>query len=359
MDFAGRRRTLRNELDAEAFLVVNLEGKDRASLLYLTGFFGEGAFILLEDEAVLLTDFRYTEQASREAPTLICKKVKGKYIEEVAAVINELEISTVAFAAKRMNHYWVTRLNELTEVEWVSLEDPVANLRRVKESAEIDRIREATKLTEAALSELVPKIEVGVSEQALALELEIVMRKMGAEKVAFDPIVASGENSALPHYRPGARKLQKGDLLLVDIGAQVGGYSCDLTRVFGVEEVSAQAQEIYELVLRANQAGIATVKAGAHGKSVDAAARVIFNETAYEECFGHGLGHGVGLEVHEGPSLSLLSDDTLAAGMVVTIEPGVYLPGFGGVRIEDLVVVTKDGCEVLTSFPRDRLMEVG
>jgi len=191
------------------------------------------------------------------------------------------------------------------------------------------------------------------------LRLEVIMRKNGAEKVAFDLIVAAGENSALPHYQPGERTLRQGDLLLFDIGAQLDGYCSDMTRVFAVKEVSPQAREIYDLVLRTNQAGIKAIRAGASGVAVDTIARDVIAQAGHKEHFGHGLGHGVGLEVHEGPLLSPLSEDTLEPRMVVTMEPGVYLPGFGGVRIEDLLVVTKNGSEVLTNLPKDRLLEVG
>jgi len=350
---------LLSDLDAGAFLIVNLEGSDLVSQRYLTGFTGEGALLLSERGSLLLTDSRYTEQARREVPGLALKEVKGKYVAAVATAINELRVSRVAFAAKRMSHYWVQRLDEQAGAEMIALDDPVGGLRRVKHPEEMERIRRATKLAEAALTELLPKIEAGQSEQELALELELIMRRNGAEKAAFDLIVASGENSAHPHHRPQKRRLQKGDLLLFDIGAQVDGYCCDLTRVFAVGEVPVRTLEIYDLVLRANRAGVAAVKAGASGKAVDAVARQVIDEGGHKEHFGHGVGHGVGLEVHEAPSLSSVSEDTLETGMVVTVEPGVYLPGFGGTRIEDLVVVTKDGCEVLTSFPRDRLTEVG
>ena len=326
---------------------------------YLTGFTGEGALLLSEREFFLLTDSRYTEQARHEVPGLTLKEVKGKYVAAVAAAINELEVSQVALAAKRMSHYWVQRLGEQADAELIALVDPVGSLRRVKHPEEMECIRRATMLTEAALTELLPKIEVGQSEQELALELEVIMRRNGAEKAAFDLIVAAGENTAHPHHRPNERRLRKGDLLLFDIGAQVDGYCCDLTRVFAVGEVPARALKIYDLVLRANRAAVAAVKDGASGKAVDAVARKVIDERGHKEHFGHGVGHGVGLEVHEAPSLSSVSEDTLEDGMVVTVEPAVYLPGFGGIRIEDLVVVTKDGCEVITSFPRDRLAEVG
>ena len=347
------------ELEADAFLLVNLEDSDRVSQFYLTGFTGEGVLLLLSEGLLLLTDSRYTEQAGREVPTLTLKEVQGNYVDEVATQITALGVGRVAFAAKRMSHYWVERLSEQIDAELISLEDPVGSLRRVKEPEEIDRIREATRITEAALTELASRIKAGVSERDLAVELEILIRNSGAEKVAFDLIVAAGENSALPHYRPGLRRLRTGDLLLFDVGAQVEGYCSDMTRVFVMGKAPARVRKIYDLVLSANRAGVAAIQAGADGKAIDAVVRGMIDEAGHKEHFGHGLGHGVGLEVHEGPRLSSLSEDTLEAGMVVTVEPGVYLPGFGGVRIEDLVVVGNDGCEVLTSFQRDELIEVG
>ena len=359
MDYDKRCCKLLENLEADAFLVVNSEDSDRVSQCYLTGFTGEGALLLSKNESLLLTDSRYTEQAGREAPTLILEEVKGRYVDAVANAISALGVSRVAFSAKRMSHYWVERLGEQVDAELVSLEDPVGRLRRVKEPEEIDRIRQAVRVTEAALTELASRIDVGMRERDLAVDLEYRIRNNGAEKVAFDLIVAAGENSALPHYRPGTRRLRTGDLLLFDIGAQVDGYCSDMTRVFVMGKPSARARRIYDLVLRANRVGVAAVRAGAKGKAVDAAARNIIDEAGHKEHFGHGLGHGVGLEVHEDPRLSSSSEDTLEAGMMVTVEPGVYLPGFGGVRIEDLVAVTADGCEVLTSFRRDGLIEIG
>lgn len=354
-----RRAALMRELNADAFLVVNLEGSDEPSLRYLTGFTGEGALLLSSKEPLLLTDSRYTEQAGREVPDLPLSPVKGEYVAAVAAAVKERGIRRVAFASRRTSHYWVEKLRRRRSLRLVSREDPVARLRAVKDREEVARIRKATALTEAALDELLGTIRVGMTEEELALDLEWRIRKRGAQKVAFDLIVAAGENSALPHYRPGRRPLESGDLLLVNIGARLGGYCCDLTRVFAVGKASKEAQELYRLVLAANRAGVAAIRAGAAAKEVDAAARNVIASAGHGNHFGHGLGHGVGLEVHEGPHLSPRDTETLEAGMVVTVEPGVYLPGYGGVRIEDLVLVTEGGRHVLTGFPRDRLIVVG
>jgi Xaa-Pro aminopeptidase len=359
MNYEKRRSVLLDTVSADAFLVLNIEGSDRVSLFYLTGFTGEGALLLTQEGTTLLTDSRYTEQAKREIPALPVTEVKGSYLEGVADLCKERGIAKIAFAASRMSHATVLKLREMIEGELISCTDPVADLRRIKGPEEIDRIRDAVHLAEESLTTLMAEIEVGMSERELALRLEFIMRENGAEKVAFDLIVAAGENSALPHYQPGTQRIKEGDLLLFDIGARLNGYCSDMTRVFTVGRPTTQAQEIYGVVLAANMAGIAAVRAGESGVAIDAAAREVIAQAGHKEHFGHGLGHGVGLEVHEGPRLSPLSKDTLQPGMIVTVEPGVYLPGFGGVRIEDLVVVTEDGCEVLTTLPKDRLIEVG
>ncbi|HDL85766.1 MAG TPA: aminopeptidase P family protein [Candidatus Acetothermia bacterium] len=358
MNYNVRRETLTTKFDADAFLVYNMEGSDFPSMYYLTGFTGEGALIVSGNGPLLVTDSRYTEQASREIPGIPLRQVTGSYIDEIAAAIKDGRFRRVALSGARMAYSTVEKLREKAGVELIVLDDPVSDLRRVKDTEEIERIRAAVKLTEESLAELVREIKVGMSERELALRLEFIMREKGAEQVAFDLIVAAGENAALPHYRPGDRLLKQGDLLLFDIGAKLDRYCADMTRVFSVGKPTARAQEIYDIVLAANKAGIAAV-AVADGKVVDAAARDLIAAKGHSEHFQHGLGHGVGLEVHEGPRLSPMSTDILEAGMTVTVEPGIYLPGFGGVRIEDLTVVTENGCEVLTSFPKDRLVEVG
>lgn len=358
-DYKKRREALLSRIDADGFLVFNLEGSDWVSMYYLTGFTGEGGLLVTTDEALLITDSRYTEQAGREVPGLPLHPVKKNYEEEVAGAVKSLGIERLSLSTRRTSHYVVTRLGELTGVEIVPKEDPVGELRRIKDADEIARIREATRVTEESLSELLKEVKIGMTEHELALRLEWLMRTRGAEKVSFDLIIAAGKNSSLPHYKPGDRSLREGDLLLCDIGARVNHYCSDMTRVFSVGEPSSKAKELYDLVLHANRAGVAALKAGASGVEVDAAARQVIDAAGHKEHFGHGLGHGVGLEVHEGPRLSPLSKDEMEPGMVVTVEPGVYLPGFGGVRIEDLLVVTADGCESFTSFPRDRLVMVG
>ncbi len=358
MDYAQRRSALLEKFDADAFMVFNLEGSDRVSLYYLTGFTGEGVLFVSHGKTFLLTDSRYTEQAGREVPDLNLIQVTGSFSDATASTCKENGLTRLAFAGERVTYALVDKIRG-AGMEVVALADPIGELRRIKDEMEIARIREAVELTEKSLHQLTDEIKSGMSERELSLCLEYIMRENGAQQVAFDLIIAAGENCALPHYQPGTRTLQPGDLLLFDIGARCDWYCADMTRVFCVGKASSKAQEIYDIVLAANQAGIAAVHAGAEGKAVDATARDVIAAAGHKEHFGHGLGHGVGLEVHEGPRLSPMSTDVLKRGMTVTVEPGIYLSGFGGVRIEDLVVVTDSGCEVLTSFPKERLIEVG
>ena len=360
MNYNKRRQALTAKIDANAFLVYNMEGSDSPSMYYLSGFTGEGVLLVSGKGPLLITDSRYTEQASREIPEIPVRQVAGSYLDEMAAAITDSGIGRIALSGARMSCSMVNKLRDkLESAEVVITEDPVNELRTLKEPEEIERIRAAVKLTEKSLAELVRGIKVGMSERELALRLEFIMREKGAEQVAFDLIVAAGENAALPHYQPGDRLLKQGDLLLFDIGAKLDRYCADMTRVFSVGKPTARAQEIYGIVLAANKAGIAAVSAGADAKVVDAAARDLIAAKGHSEHFQHGLGHGVGLEVHEGPRLSPMSTDILQAGMTVTVEPGIYLPGFGGVRIEDLTVVTANGCDVLTSFPKEELVQIG
>jgi Xaa-Pro aminopeptidase len=223
----------------------------------------------------------------------------------------------------------------------------------VKGPGELDRIREAARLADEGLAHILERVAEGVSERELALELEFFMRRAGADDVSFDPIVAAAERSALPHARPTERQVEKGRYLLFDLGCIYDGYCSDMTRTVVVGEADDRHREIYDLVARAQQAGLDAVAAGRPTAEVDLAARQVIADAGLADAFGHGLGHGVGIEIHEGPTLRATSPDVLEVGQVITIEPGVYLPGWGGVRIEDLVVVGPDGPEVLSRSSKE------
>ena len=361
IDFAGRRRALVDRLPEDAFVALNVEGSDPASLRYLTGFTGEGALILVASNALLLTDSRYTAQARQEAPGLPVQEGRSWAKTGLAEALREKGIERVSCSSDRVSHHWVETMRKLDGFTLLPIQDPVAVLRRTKSSDEIAKLKRAAEIADAALTRLVEEIRIGMTEAEVALRLEWLIRTSDAEGVAFEVNASAGPNSALNHYRPslGNRTLADGDLLLFDFGACVDGFRSDLTRTFSVGEATDRSKEIYDIVLRANLAAIDAVRAGMTGVEADAVARELIAAAGYADHFGHGLGHGIGLDVHEPPGLSPKSEDVLETGMVVTIEPGVYILGVGGVRIEDDVVVTEGGCKVITAFPKDRLIEVG
>ncbi len=357
---ADRRASLLKSLGGRAFIAYNYEHSDRATLRYLIGFSGEGTLVLTEKVGVLLTDSRYTEQAKREIGALDVRECRDWMAKDAAAAIVEFGAAEVVFAARRVTYSWYDALRKIGGFALVDSADPANDLRAVKSAEEVDALRRAAAIADRAFEKLLPELRAGMDEAAVALRLDDLMREAGSDGVAFETNVSCAENTALNHYNPamGRRPLRRGDLVLFDFGACVDGYRSDITRTVCVGKAPARALEIYDIVLRANQAAIAAVAAGKTGVEVDAVARTLIADAGYGDRFGHGLGHGVGLEVHERPSLSPQSKDTLGVGMVATIEPGIYIPGFGGVRIEDDVVVTATGCDVLTHFPKDRLMEV-
>ncbi len=360
-DYAVQQQRLLGTVTTDAFIAVNLEGSDPVSLRYLTGFTGEGALILSPAHALLLTDSRYAEQAKQETDGIQIEEGRDWNVKGLFEGLTKRNLKTITFSSARASVYWYEELGKLGVLELNPQRDPVAQLRRVKSDEELSHLRAAAKIADAALSELVPWIKAGMSEAEIALQLEMLIRRSDAEGLAFDINVSAGPNTALNHYSPfhHTTAVKSGDLLLFDFGANVHGYRSDITRTFVVGEASDKARKIYETVLKANCLAIDAIQAGMTGIDADAVAREFITETGFGEDFGHGLGHGIGLEVHEPPSLSPLSKDTLEAGMVVTVEPGIYFAGFGGVRIEDDVVITDTGCEIITAFPKEELISVG
>lgn len=335
------------------------------SVRYMTGFVGifdeEPAHVALVTEAAatLFTDSRFitaasaaaqgsafrVELASEGVSDAACEALKAQNIARVALESTLPHARFLAFAEKFGG-------------EVVNAEGWVETLRAVKDREEVAAIESAQALTDRAFDHLLADVlRPGLSEREIALELEFFMRKEGSEGVAFAPIVASGPNSALPHATPGNRVLAAGDFVVVDFGARIGGYCSDMTRTVVVGPSSDEQRTIYDAVRRANAAGAAAVAVGKPGSEIDAAAREVIVDAGYGEWFGHGLGHGVGLEVHERPGLGVRSTAPVPLGSVITIEPGIYIPGMGGVRIEDLAVVEEWGARVLTRSTKD-LLEV-
>lgn len=367
MDYAVRRERLLKDRAIDVFLIFDLDRTmpsqmDCPSMRYLAGYDGEGALLITPDETVIMTDSRYLEQAEKQVPDLPLIHAEGKYYDELAQYITSRGLKRIGYSAWRITDYVLGRLKEIPGTEWIPFEDPVTALRAVKDDDEMTALREAIRLAEAALAHLRDTVKIGMNEVDVAATLSDKLRELGSQRVAFGPTVASGPNSAMPHYRPSLnpRELQRGDFLLIDFGGVVGGYVSDITRTFAMGESSRKHREIYAIVLESLQAGIDAIKPGIPGDIPHEAAKRVILESPYaEHSFLSPLGHGVGLEVHELPKMGLNKGEILVPGMVVTVEPGIYIPGFGGVRIEDTVLVTDTGCEVLTGFPKDTMIELG
>ena len=334
---------------------------DPVNVGYLTGFTGStAAFLVTADRAAFLTDPRYTAQAATQCRgfELATTDGSGGYDPAIAKVAGQLGITSLAVESDFVT---LTRFQQLEKaMPAISLQptaELVGPLRQIKDAEEIAAIREACALVDRGFSYLLTAIRPGLTEREVAADLEYFLKRSGSEKEAFDTIVASGPNSALPHARPGNRALEPGDFITFDFGARVRGYASDLTRTVVLGTATGRQRELYEIVREALAAGTAAIRAGAGGKEVDAAARDQIQARGYGEHFGHGLGHGLGRVVHDHVAFSQRSQLVLAPGMVLTVEPGIYLDGWGGVRIEDDVLVTETGCEVLTTAPRE-LVEV-
>jgi Xaa-Pro aminopeptidase len=325
---------------------------DGVNVRYLLGFQSSNCAVLVEPDgtAGLYTDFRYLEAA---------RAVEGVEIvrtrRDLAGALSELLAGRrIGFEASRISYaYWQTLAEGGADL--VPTRGLVEALRVVKDDAEVDAIRRASAISDALYAGLESERFVGRTEKELAWWIERTFRELGADGLAFAPIVASGLNGASPHAHPGDTVIGEGVLVTVDMGCVVDGYCSDCTRTFAVGEVSAKLIEIYGLVAQAQLDGLAAVRAGAVGVEVDAASRTAITAAGMAEYYGHGLGHGLGMEVHEAPVLRPESTDVLAERSLVTVEPGLYLPGVGGCRIEDLVVVTETGCEILTSFTKEML----
>ena len=348
-DLDGRVERLRAQMRDEA--VTTLVVFDPRNIRYLTGFTGSsGVVVVGPEETLLVSDFRYRLQAREEAP-------QARFVEIADPLSDVLPDLLPAEGGIGIE---ATRL---TVAEWKKLEPGLAarpvrlvdgwveRLREIKSPAEIAAVKAAAEIVTGMLEHLTGMRVVGRSERDVALELEIWARRQGSEPVPFPLIVAAGPRGAMPHAEVTDRPIQAGQLLVVDIGAAVDGYAADVTRTFATGPLGTRELEIYETVARAQRSAREAAKAGIGCAELDAQARRTIAEAGYGESFKHSLGHGVGLDVHEGPRLSARSEEVLAAGMVVTIEPGIYVEGLGGVRIEDTVVVTAGGADVLSMFP--------
>ena len=357
MDVADRVPRLRARLagaGCDALLVTDL-----TNIRYLTGFTGSAALVLVTaDDLLFVTDGRYRDQAAAQ---LDAARVAGRVeIGRTADAQRDLLAGPVAGVARLgLEAAAVTWAQQrrfagewFTGTEVVATEDLVEDLRTVKDAGEVARIRAACAMADAALAAVRHRLGEGATEAEVALELEWQMRRLGAEGPSFETIVASGPNGAMPHHRAGDRRIVEGDLVVVDFGALVEGYHSDMTRTFVVGEPSEVQRRMLDAVTAAQAAGVAAVRSGVEARDVDEACRAVLRDVGWEDAFLHGTGHGVGLDIHESPRVSASATGSLADGHVVTVEPGVYLPEHGGVRVEDTVVVTAEGCRTLTLAPK-------
>jgi Xaa-Pro aminopeptidase len=351
-------RKLLREQNLDGLVVIN-----RNQVRYLTGFYGhedlDGLLMMFGSQAILLTDFRYTDYAK--------KAVKGARVEvvtgtKIAALKEYPELGGPNF---RLGYHsgtmTVAVLEQLKKTLpaclTVSADTVFTELGWIKDQGELASITKAVRIADVAFERILCLVAPGVRERDLAAELEYQMSVLGSERPAFESAVVSGYRSAMPHGLPTSKKLKKGDFVTFDFGATVDGYVCDITRTVVVGKATSRQKKIYDIVLRAQLAAIRKIRAGASGKAIDKAARDLITKSGYGKNFGHGTGHGIGIEVHTGPGLSPRFDDKLKAGNVITVEPGIYISGWGGVRIEDDVLVTRTGCRVLNRAPK-KLLEL-
>lgn len=323
---------------------------------YISGFRGEGMLYISRTRHVLITDSRYTEAAARQSDfEIIEEKTSHRRAEILRECLLADGIDRVGYEDTSMTCSVFSRLsNDLSEVkEWLPLGNRVDALRQVKTQEELESLAKAEAVGDAAFSDILKMIRPGMTELEVAAELEYSMKKHGAQGLSFDTIIASGLNSSMPHAVPGSRRLEKGDFVTMDFGCVIDGYCSDMTRTIVLGRADEKQKEIYSTVLRAQTEALAALKAGVRGSEADAVARTIIREAGYGDCFGHGLGHSVGLYIHEEPRLSPTDETVLEENMVVTVEPGIYVPGFGGVRIEDMVAVTADGHRNLAHSPKE------
>ena len=358
MDHYLRRTTLAErlgDLEVDALLVTGL-----TNVRYLTGFTGSnGQALVTGAESVFFTDGRYTEQSRHEVPDLHRVTYAATFGEALAAEAVRLGARRLGFEAHHVTVRSHERLGSALAaasggIELVACDEQVERVRWVKDDEEIELLNNAQSVTDQAFDDVLETLAVGMTEQQVARQLEALLRRDGADGLSFESIVAFGENAAEPHHEPNHRTLEEGDIIKMDFGALFGGYHADMTRTVAFGQPATELKKIHDVVRQAQQAGIDAVREGVTGAEVDAAARGVIEGAGYGDAFTHGLGHGVGLDIHEGPRLGReFTEHTLPSRAVVTVEPGIYVPGLGGARIEDMVEVMPDGCRVLGNASRE------
>lgn len=327
------------------------------NLRYLTGFTGTtGMAVITLDDAYFITDFRYTEQAGAQCEGYEIVQNVGPIFDELIDLIDEKGIPNMAFEEAHVSFKEFVSLEMLLETELAPISGMIESLREVKDASEVAIIEEACEIADKAFSHILTYIEPGMTEIQVANELDFYMRSLGATEVSFETIVASGVRSAMPHGVASDKVIEQGDLITIDFGCYYNGYVSDMTRTISLGEPSQKLREIYEIVKEAQQKVLDVAKPGMTGVELDAVARDYIASKGYGEAFGHSTGHGIGLEIHEGPNVSRLAEKAFVPGNVITNEPGIYLPGIGGVRIEDDMLVTENGIKRLTHSEKELII---
>lgn len=365
-DYQARLKHIRQvlrEKELDAFLVLTAENRR-----YLSGFTGEdtqfdesaGALVITSEKLILATDSRYDLQARQEVSSCEIVLYREGLAKELPVILKGLAVKRLGFESVRLSCAQHRKMAAALQaaalsIELVDTEDLVENLRIVKTPAEIDAVRSALRLAECVFGRVAAGLEPGMTEKEAAWSLEKALREEGADALSFPSIVAFGPNSALPHAVPGDRTLSPGEPILFDWGVRLNGYCSDISRTLFMGKPDSTFQKVFKTVREAQEKAVAAIKPGADARALDAVARSHIEAMGYGDRFGHGLGHGVGLAIHEQPRLSPLSGAVLQAGMVCTVEPGIYLPGWGGVRLENMIAVTPEGAEVLNETAVDEI----
>jgi len=342
----------------ESFENFNIGGimiASRYNRYYLSGFTGTNAYLVINKERnILITDSRYIEQAKKQCPDYEIVNQGKNFYETLQDIFQQISITEIGFEENYITYrqYYDCEKN-MKNIKLIPVRNSVEGIREIKDSEEIRKIKKAAQIADETFSHILSYIKPGIVEKEIALEIDYFMKKLGAAELSFETIVASGERSSMPHGVADSREIKDGDTITLDFGCIYEGYCSDMTRTIFVGKAQEKIQDIYKIVLEAQEAALQMLKPGLVCKDIDEMARKIITRYGYGENFGHGLGHSLGLEIHEEPTLSTKSERILEAGMIVTIEPGIYIEGFGGVRIEDLVLITEEGYENLVKSRKE------
>lgn len=340
------------EYGLDAMLITSEPGE-----FYAVGFHGEGVVLVTPNETWYFTDSRYIEAAGELVEHANIDMPKGRgYLETVEKLIKEHDLKVVGFEEDYMTVAFYKRWSEGLSAEMKGASTMLESLRGSKDDEEVEAMIAAQTIAEKALADTLEQLKPGMTEKEVAAYLEYKMVCYGAEKKSFDTIIASGPNSSKPHAVPGDRKIQNGDFVTIDFGCMVNGYCSDTTRTVAVGEPTEEMRKVYDTVLQAQLAGIAAAKAGLPGKDIDAAARKVIDDAGYGEYFGHSFGHSLGIEIHENPNASPSNSEPMPVNAVISAEPGIYLPGKFGVRIEDVLILKEDGCVDITKYPKELII---